>query len=96
MKKSARESEVHLTVGTRKGGFLFRSDQRRWRWRITGPFFPGWEVNHLIRDQSAFLTTAAVDAAKDPATKARANSLCTSLSVEHVVKRRDESRPYIP
>ena len=49
-KKQGREREVHLLVGTRKGGFLFRSDRRRRRWQITGPFFPGWEVNHLIRD----------------------------------------------
>ena len=59
-KKSAREREVHLLVGTRKGGFLFRSDQRRRRWQITGPFFAGWEVNHLIRDQRSHKLYAAI------------------------------------
>ena len=42
---------------------------------------------------AAFLTTAAVDEAKGPAAMARGNSSCTSLSVEYVGKRRDESRP---
>ena len=59
-KKSGREREVHLLVGTRKGGFLFRSDQRRRRWQIAGPFFPGWEVNHLIRDQRSHKLYAAI------------------------------------
>ena len=59
-KKSAREREVHLLVGTRKGGFLFRSDQRRRRRQIAGPFFAGWEVNHLIRDQRSHKLYAAI------------------------------------
>ena len=62
-KKSAREREVHLLVGTRKGGFLFRSDQRRRCWQITGPFFPGWEVNHLIRDRRSQKLYAAIGSA---------------------------------
>ena len=49
-KKSSRAREVHLLVGTRKAGFLFRSDLRRKVWKVEGPFFPGWEVDHLVRD----------------------------------------------
>ena len=42
--------EVRLYVGTRKGGFCFRSDQRRKNWIVDGPFFGGTEVNYLGRD----------------------------------------------
>jgi len=49
-KSAGRPREVHLLVGTRKGGFIFRSDLRRKSWRIEGPFFMSTEVNHLIRD----------------------------------------------
>ncbi len=49
-KRTSRLREVHLYVGTRKGGFLFRSDPRRKSWRVEAPFFMGWEVNHLARD----------------------------------------------
>jgi len=45
-----RPKEVQLLVGTPKGGFIFRSDLRRKNWRIEGPFFTSWEVNHMVRD----------------------------------------------
>jgi photosystem II stability/assembly factor-like uncharacterized protein len=48
--KPSRKRNVCLYVGTRKGGFLFRSGLRRQRWTIEGPFFAGWEVNHLMPD----------------------------------------------
>jgi photosystem II stability/assembly factor-like uncharacterized protein len=38
---------VRLLVGTRKGAFIFTSDEGRERWDITGPHFPGWEIYHL-------------------------------------------------
>ncbi len=40
-------STVRLLVGTRKGAFVFTSDERRERWDIAGPHFPGWEIYHL-------------------------------------------------
>ena len=43
--------QVYLLVGTHKGGFLFRSDLSRQNWAMSGPFFPGNDVNHLILDQ---------------------------------------------
>ena len=60
-KRPSRATEVHLYVGTRKGGFLFRSDRRRKRWRIDGPFFAGWEVNHLAPDLRTGRLWAAVN-----------------------------------
>lgn len=60
-KKSTRPREVQLYVGTRKGGFVFRSDQRRKSWRVQGPFFPGWEVNHLVRDPRSGWLWAAIN-----------------------------------
>jgi photosystem II stability/assembly factor-like uncharacterized protein len=49
-KKTSRPRQVHLYVGTRKGGFVFSSDLRRKSWKINGPFFAGAEVNDLHRD----------------------------------------------
>jgi photosystem II stability/assembly factor-like uncharacterized protein len=60
-KKSTPRKEVHLYVGTRKGGFLFRSDRRRKSWRVDGPFFAGWEVNHLQRDPRTGKLWAAIN-----------------------------------
>ncbi len=42
--------QVGLFVGTHKGGFLFRSDLNRRDWKMSGPFFPGNDVNQLILD----------------------------------------------
>jgi photosystem II stability/assembly factor-like uncharacterized protein len=48
---SVRTGKLKITiwVGTRKGGFAFRSDHRK-RWDIEGPFFRGCEVNHIVQD----------------------------------------------
>ncbi|MGH7876551.1 MAG: WD40/YVTN/BNR-like repeat-containing protein [Candidatus Dormibacteraceae bacterium] len=40
-------SQVRVLVGTRKGAFVLTSDERRARWEVTGPHFPGWEIYHL-------------------------------------------------
>ncbi|MGA2629264.1 MAG: exo-alpha-sialidase [Terriglobia bacterium] len=48
--KASHPRQVELLVGTRKEGFIFRSDLRRKTWRIDGPFFTSCEVNHLVRD----------------------------------------------
>jgi len=37
-------------VGTRKGGFMFRSDARRKAWSIDGPHFRGLNVHHFLLD----------------------------------------------
>lgn len=40
---------VAVWVGTRKGAFVFRSTNRK-SWAVEGPFFRGWEVNHVSPD----------------------------------------------
>src|ERR1035437_6540230 len=40
---------VSVWAGTRKGAFVFRSSNRK-TWRMEGPFFRGWEVNHVAQD----------------------------------------------
>ncbi len=40
-------SRIRLLVGTRKGGFIFTSDERRERWNIDGAHSPGWEMYHI-------------------------------------------------
>lgn len=39
-----------LIVGTQKGAFLLRSDDRRAQWRVEGPLFKGWKVTAAARD----------------------------------------------
>jgi photosystem II stability/assembly factor-like uncharacterized protein len=41
--------DVLLPIGTRKGLFLLRSDDRR-AWDVVGPLLPGWSVFHAIVD----------------------------------------------
>lgn len=38
---------VRLLVGTRKGAFILTSDERRERWAVSDPLFPGWEIYHV-------------------------------------------------
>jgi photosystem II stability/assembly factor-like uncharacterized protein len=38
---------VRVLVGTRKGAFIFTSNEARKEWEITGPHFPGMEIFHL-------------------------------------------------
>ena len=44
-----RTLPISVWVGTRKGAFVFRSANRK-SWDIEGPFFRGWEVNHVAAD----------------------------------------------
>lgn len=41
---------VEVWIGTRKGGFLARSDLRRRKWSVRGPFQAGADVFHLAPD----------------------------------------------
>jgi photosystem II stability/assembly factor-like uncharacterized protein len=45
-----RRPETVLLVGTRKGGFILRSDGNRKKWKIEGPHFLGSLVHHLMHD----------------------------------------------
>jgi photosystem II stability/assembly factor-like uncharacterized protein len=40
-------SGVRVLVGTRKGGFVLTSDEKRERWDVSGPHFAGWEIYHM-------------------------------------------------
>jgi photosystem II stability/assembly factor-like uncharacterized protein len=40
-------SGVRVLVGTRKGAFILTSDEKREKWDISEPHFPGWEIYHL-------------------------------------------------
>jgi photosystem II stability/assembly factor-like uncharacterized protein len=40
-------SGVRVLVGTRKGAFILTSNEKRKRWKISGPYFAGWEIYHL-------------------------------------------------
>jgi photosystem II stability/assembly factor-like uncharacterized protein len=40
-------SGVRVLVGTRKGGFILTSDQKRRKWDVTGPLFAGFEIFHV-------------------------------------------------
>jgi len=38
---------VRVLVGTRKGAFVLTSTAKRKRWKVTGPYFGGWEIYHI-------------------------------------------------
>lgn len=42
--------QVKLMVGTRKGAWIYTSDERRERWQISEPIMPGWTVYHMNAD----------------------------------------------
>jgi photosystem II stability/assembly factor-like uncharacterized protein len=43
-------SRVQLLVGTRKGAFIYTSDEKRERWRQSEPVLRGWAVFHMAAD----------------------------------------------
>ncbi|BAS27674.1 WD40/YVTN/BNR-like repeat-containing protein [Limnochorda pilosa] len=53
--------EVALLLGTYKGGFLLRSDERRREWKLEGPVLPGWEFYHTVQDPRDGSLYAAVN-----------------------------------
>ena len=53
---------VQLLIGTRKGAWIYRSDDARRTWRVQGPIFLGCIVSHLVldpRDGRTLLMAAA-------------------------------------
>lgn len=40
-------SGVRVLVGTKKGGFILTSDNKRQKWDVSGPLFAGWEIYHM-------------------------------------------------
>jgi hypothetical protein len=45
-------SRVRVLVGTRKGAFVLSADGKREDWTVAGPFFPGWEIYHIIASRA--------------------------------------------
>lgn len=43
-------TRVMVLVGTRKGGFIYTSDERRQRWQLSDPVLPGWTFYHMAGD----------------------------------------------
>ena len=50
MQTGSTGKHVMLLVGTRKGAFIYRSDDRRGNWKLEGPHFLGSMVNQLAID----------------------------------------------
>ena len=42
--------QTHLLVGTRKGAWIYTSDERRRDWELSAPIMPGWTVHHMAVD----------------------------------------------
>ncbi|MBF8269676.1 MAG: hypothetical protein HW386_1385 [Gammaproteobacteria bacterium] len=40
-------SRVRVLVGTRKGAFILSADGMRKKWKVSGPYFAGWEIYHM-------------------------------------------------
>src|SRR5207245_1908807 len=49
MARTIKKGSVVVAVGTKKGGFLFHSSDRR-KWSVAGPFMVGNLVYHMILD----------------------------------------------
>src|SRR5262245_6885832 len=39
-----------IWIGTRKGAFVLRSDERRKNWKLAGPQFLGHVIHHIVQD----------------------------------------------
>src|SRR5947208_13712310 len=44
-----KKGSVVVSVGTKKGGFIFHSPDRK-KWTMAGPYVPGASVYHFILD----------------------------------------------
>lgn len=43
-------AQVRLLVGTRKGAFIYTSDEGRQKWELSDPILPGWSFYHMAAD----------------------------------------------
>lgn len=46
-------TRVLILVGTKKGGFILESDERRAAWTLRGPFCEVWPIYHMTYDPAA-------------------------------------------
>ncbi|MCI0519443.1 MAG: exo-alpha-sialidase [Chloroflexi bacterium] len=56
-----KRTTVYVLVGTRKGGFIFRSDAARKEWQVSDMAFRSWRVMHMQLDPRDRRLHAAVD-----------------------------------
>jgi hypothetical protein len=57
----SKNSKVMVMVGTRKGGFIYTSDQDRKKWSVSDILFKGWNLMHMNMDPRDGRLHAAVD-----------------------------------
>ncbi len=43
-------ARVYILVGTKKGGFIYTSDERRQKWELSDPILPGWSFYGMSAD----------------------------------------------
>ena len=43
--------QTHLLIGTKKGAWIYSSDERRQAWEVSEPIMPGWTIHHLAVDR---------------------------------------------
>lgn len=51
-------TRVLVLVGTKKGGFILESDERRSQWTMRGPFCQAWPMYHMVYDGDSGLLFA--------------------------------------
>ena len=62
-------AKTFVFAGTRKGGFVFSSDEGRKEWQMSDIHFKGWNVMHMILDlRDRRLHTALVHDVYGPST----------------------------
>ena len=49
----AAKANITIWVGTRKGAFAFRSQDRK-KWETDGPHHRGAEINHVVQDPVSY------------------------------------------
>ena len=58
---SKNSGKMVLSVGTRKGEFVFSSDRSRREWKVSGPHHKGNEVYHMVYDRRNKALMASVN-----------------------------------
>ncbi len=43
--------QIRVLVGTRKGAFIYSSDEGREKWKLSEPMLQGWQVHHMAADR---------------------------------------------
>ena len=43
-------AQVRILVGTKKGAFIYTSDESRTEWTVSQPIMPGWAIGHMAAD----------------------------------------------